>query len=83
VFVRWNETLKEIWALYNAFMDFAPPIKRGRVRKAWKNYKGEDRNVAEKLADQGIIVDSKLPPKNKEEFLHKIASFIKAVQKHS
>ena len=79
VFKTWDASLKEIWVLYNAFMDFAPPIKRGRVRRVWENYKGEDHDTVEKFANEGRIVDSKASPKNKDEFLHKIGSFIKAL----
>lgn len=75
----WDTSLKDIWVLYNAFMDFAPPIKRGRVRNVWENYKGGGHDTAKKLANDGIIVDSKASPKDKNEFLHKISSFIKVL----
>jgi hypothetical protein len=60
-------------------MVFAPPTKRGRVRKAWEKYKGENHDMVKKLSNEGIIVDSKAPPKNKMEFLQNIASFIDAL----
>ena len=82
VFKTWDASLKEVWLLYNAFIPIAPPIlRRGRVRKAWRDYKGEDHDTMKKLANEGIIVDSKAAPKNKEEFLHKIDSFLKALGK--
>ncbi|MFH0771291.1 MAG: hypothetical protein V1933_01570 [Candidatus Omnitrophota bacterium] len=79
VFKTWDASLKEIWVLYNAFMDFAPPIKKGKACRAWKNYKGEDQKTIKELANEGWIVDNKKPPKNKNEFLYKIYSFIKAL----
>jgi len=81
VFKAWDDTLKEIWTFYNAFYDVAPCRKRKKVKKAWEAYKGADRKIMESLKDR--VFDSKLPPKNKEEFLHKITSFIEAVQNHS
>jgi hypothetical protein len=82
VFKTWDASLKEVWLLYNAFIPIAPPIlRRGRVRKAWRDYKGEDHDTMKKLANEGIIVDNKTAPKNKDEFLHKIDSFLKALGK--
>jgi hypothetical protein len=77
----WDANLKETWVLYNAFMDFAPPIKRGRVRKSWEKYKGEDHDNVKKLAKQGIIVDSMAPPKSKDEFLQRIDALSSEVQR--
>ncbi len=74
VYKTWDESLKEIWVLYNVYSDFASPFKRGRLRKAWENYKGEDPDRLKKLANDGTIVDIKTPPKNKNDFLHKIKS---------
>jgi len=83
VFKTWNASLKEIWLLYNAFIPIALPIlRRGRVRQAWRDYKGEDHDTMKKLANEGIIVDNKAAPKNKVEFLHKIDSFLKALGKY-
>jgi len=77
VYKTWDESLKEIWVLYNAYRDFASPFKRGRLRKAWENYKGENPDRLKNLANDGIIVDIKTPPKNKDDFLHKIKLFTK------
>ena len=77
VFKTWDASLKEILVLHNAFMDFAPPIKKGRVRKAWEQYKGINQEIMKEL--EGQVFDSKMHPKGKQEFLHKIDSFIKAL----
>jgi hypothetical protein len=76
VFKTWDASLKEIWLLYNALFDFAL-WKRRRIRNAWERYKGVNREVMEKL--QGEVFDSKMAPKNKQEFLHIISSFIDAL----
>jgi len=81
IFKQWDTTLKEIWLLYNALFDFAPFWKRKSIAKAWDTYKGIDHKIMEKLRDQ--VFDSKLPPKNKQEFLHKITSLIEVLEKSS
>lgn len=81
VFKQWNSTLKEIWLLYNAFMDFVPPLQRKRICKAWKEYKGEDTDTINELYSQEIIVDNKKPPKSKKDFLRHVNFFIKTLDK--
>jgi hypothetical protein len=82
VFETWDASLKKVWLLYNAFISVSPPIlRRGRVRKAWRDYKGEDHDRMKKLAKEGRIVDDKAAPKDKEEFLRKINSFLRALGK--
>ncbi len=77
VFKMWDTTLKEIWGLYNALFSFAPFWKRRRIRIAWEKYKGVNREVMEKL--HRVVFDSKMSPKNKQEFLHSISSFLDAL----
>jgi hypothetical protein len=81
VFEVWNESLKDIWILYNAFVDVAPPRKRKKVTKAWGVYKGIDHKIMETF--KGQVFDSKLPPKNREEFLHKITILLETLEKSS
>jgi len=81
IFRTWDVSLKEIWLLYNAVFDFVPFWKRTSMQNAWGNYKGEDCDTVKKLSNQGIIVDSKMAPKNKDEFLHRINSFLQALKK--
>jgi len=81
IFKVWDASLKEIWLLYNALSDFTPFWKRKKITKAWDVYKGINHKIMEELRYQ--VFDSKLPPKNKQEFLQKINPIIEVLQKSS
>jgi len=51
------------------------------VTKAWGAYKGIDHKIMETF--KGQVFDSKLPPKNKKEFLHKITILLETLEKSS
>jgi hypothetical protein len=77
IFKVWHPTITEFLPLYNDVMQFALPFKRRGIRKAWQEYKGEDQRIMKGFAHE--IPDSKMFPKSKQEFKHKIDSLLKAL----
>src|SRR4030042_1103475 len=69
VFKFWNPSLLELMPMYNDIVRVSCPIQRRRIRNAWQEYKGEKNNNNEIISC----------PKNKEEFIHKIDSFLKVL----
>jgi len=76
VFKTWDASLHELWILFNAYYDFAPFWRRGRVRQAWDKYKGTNNYVLKHLPN---VPDSKMSPKSKDEFIQNITSFLNAL----
>jgi|LQYC01.1.fsa_nt_gi hypothetical protein len=76
VLEAWNASLKELWLLFNAYYEFAPPWKRRCVGKAWEKYKGIDLEIQKNLPE---VPDTKMNPKSKTEFIQRINTFLEAL----
>src|SRR5262245_31364519 len=72
VYKTWDASIRELWNPYNTALYFTLRFKREDLRKAWQNYKGEKTEVMEELEREGMIVDNKNAPRNREEFVGRI-----------
>lgn len=78
IFKKWDESLEEIWILYNSLMDVFPLWRRRSLQRAWEEYKGINKEVMEKL--EGEVFDSKMAPKSKNDFLQKISNMLRLLE---
>jgi hypothetical protein len=75
----WENTLIDIWQLYNAFYDFAWPWQRCSVKKAWCEYKVINKDAEEKAQAQGITYISKTAPFDTDNLFYRIDTFLKVL----
>jgi len=78
IFKKWDESLEEIWVLYNSLMDVFPLWRRRKLQRAWEEYKGINKEVMKKL--EGEVFDSKMAPKSKNDFLQKISNILSLLE---
>ena len=66
----WNKSFKNIWTLYNSFMDWAPFHRKCRMHKAWNQYKNDTIDGYQTFLTE---------PESKEDFVHKIDNLINSM----
>lgn len=73
---RWEASVKTMTRSYYAVVYFASRTRRRRIRLAWENYIGQDRDTEEEAMRDGTYLHTKVPPMTKEQFEKRIQDFL-------